>query len=229
MHEHANLLQEVGLHYGVDPAIIVALWGIESNFGRNIGGFDTLDALATLAYEGRRADFFRKELIDALRILDQQHMPADMLRGSWAGAMGQCQFMPSTYLRYAVSYGGRSPDIWDDTADVFASIANYIVADGWDGSQTWGREVALDKAIPDDQIGLNYKQPLSDWARMGVHDSDGGDLPDQPMEASLIAPDGPDGRHFLVYDNFRALMRWNHSTFFAASVGLLADNLVTAR
>jgi membrane-bound lytic murein transglycosylase B len=225
MRENAELLAEIAGRYGVQPEIIVALWGMESSFGKNSGDYGIVDSLVTLAYQGRRAAFFRGELINALRIIDQHHIAASDLRGSWAGAMGQCQFMPSTYLRFAASYSGGVPDIWDNTADVFASIANYAAEDGWRGDQGWGREVALTRDISDDDIGLGQKYSLLQWAERGVLSVHGDSLPESDIKASLIAPDGPDGRHFLVYDNFRALMRWNHSTFFATSVGLLADRI----
>ena len=230
LHKHARVLKEISLRYGVPPEIIVALWGMESGFGRNIGGFEVVDSLATLAYEGRRAYFFRKQLIDALRILDEEHMPSSALRGSWAGALGQCQFMPSTYLKYAVDYDGSGRrDIWDNEADVFASIANYLAAEGWRSDLSWGRAVKLRKALPETQIGLDNKRSLTEWQKLGVRDAGGKPLPNKPIEASLVQPDGLDGRSFLVYDNFRALMRWNRSTYFAASVGLLADRLKLSR
>jgi membrane-bound lytic murein transglycosylase B len=223
---HARLLNDVASRFGVSPQVIVALWGLESSFGHNSGEFNIVDSLATLAYEGHRVSFFRKELLNALQILDRTHVPATALRGSWAGAMGQCQFMPSTYLHYAVSYeNGGAPDIWENTADVFASIANYIAVEGWKSELTWGREVILRHTIPEEKTGLEYKTSLAEWNRSGVHSVDGGTLPNKPLEASLIAPDGPSGRHFLVYDNYRALMRWNRSTFFATAVGLLADRI----
>jgi membrane-bound lytic murein transglycosylase B len=224
MRAHASLLRDVGQSYGVAPSIIVALWGVESNFGRNPGDFDTLDSLATLAYEGRRADLFRNELMAALNIIDKKHVPASSLRGSWAGAMGQCQFMPSTYLHYAVSYKNEgAPDIWDDEADVFASIANYIVAEGWKADQTWGLPVEVTQAsLPTGEIGLDHKHSVAEWSGWGVKPMLG-QFTQPQAQASLIQPDGPDGRSFLVYDNFRALMRWNRSSYFAASVGLLAD------
>ncbi|MDX2027537.1 MAG: lytic murein transglycosylase [Alphaproteobacteria bacterium] len=229
MREHAAVLREVSRRTGVEPSVIVALWGIESNFGRNGGDYNVVDSLATLAYEGRRAAFFRKELLNALRIIDRGQIAASSMYGSWAGAMGQCQFMPSTYLRHAVSYdGGNSPDIWDNSSDVFASIANYIVAEGWRGDLTWGREVRVKKTIPPGAIGLDSRRSLAEWGRMGVRSTHGGALPNKPLQASLIAPDGPGGRYFLVYDNFRALMRWNRSTYFATSVGLLSDALKVA-
>jgi membrane-bound lytic murein transglycosylase B len=153
-------------------------------------------------------------------------MPVDGLRGSWAGAMGQCQFMPSTYLHYAIDYdnSGRR-DIWENQADVFASIANYLAAEGWRPELTWGRAVSLHRALPESQTGLGVKHSLTEWAKLGVSEEGGQPLPKKALEASLIQPDGPGGRSFLVYDNFRALMKWNRSTYFATSVGLLADQI----
>ena len=144
----ASEMANIAARYGVPPEIIVALWGMESGFGRNIGDYNIVGSLATLSYQGRRAAFFRKELINALHIIDQEHMPVTALRGSWAGAMGQCQFMPSTYLRYAVDYDGDGrSDIWNDPRDVWASIANYLVAEGWQRELTWGREVQTGDSI----------------------------------------------------------------------------------
>jgi membrane-bound lytic murein transglycosylase B len=224
--EHKALLKEISEHYGVQPEVIMALWGIESVYGRNSGDFSTIDALVTLAYEGRRAEFFRKELLDALRILDEEHMPASALRGSWAGAVGQCQFMPTTYLHYAVDYDESGKrDVWNNPADVFASIANYISADGWDSDYSWGREVKIKGQIAPDNIGIDRQFTLKQWQKMGVRRVNGAALPDRTLKASLIQPDGPHGRSFLVYDNFRALLRWNRSTYFALAVGLLADKI----
>jgi membrane-bound lytic murein transglycosylase B len=226
LEKYSTELNEIGQRYGVQPQVIVALWGMESSFGRNSGDYNIVDSLVTLAYEGRRADFFRKELFNALRILDQEHIPATSLRGSWAGAMGQCQFMPSTYLRYAVDYNNNGvKNIWTEPTDVWASIANYIAAEGWKSDQTWGREVELQKDITASEIGLDHQHTLAEWQQWGVRSLDGSALPDKPLKASLIQPDGADGRSFLVYDNFRALMRWNHSTYFATAVGLLADRI----
>ncbi len=224
--KYGDKLNEISQHYGVQPQVIVALWGMESSFGRNSGDYNIVDSLVTLAYEGRRADFFRKELFNALRILDNEHIPATALRGSWAGAMGQCQFMPSTYLRYAVDYDQNGvKDIWSDPSDVWASIANYIAAEGWRSDLTWGREVELDQDIPASDVGLDHQHTLAEWQQRGVHSLNGDNLPNKALSASLIQPDGPDGRSFLVYDNFRALMRWNRSTYFATAVGLLADRI----
>ena len=223
---NAATLRIVSQRYGVPPEIIVALWGIESRFGRNSGDREVIDSLVTLAYEGRRADFFRSQTKDALRILDQEHISSSALRGSWAGAMGQCQFMPSTYLKYAVDFDGKGMrDIWNNRADVFASIANYLAAEGWDRNMTWGREVELEEEVDPADIGLDHQKSLAEWSRDGVRNLDGSQLPVRDLNASLVQPDGPNGRSFLVYDNYRALMKWNRSTYFATAVGLLADRM----
>ncbi len=223
---NSDILKAISKIYGVSPQIIVALWGIESRYGKNIGKYNVVDSLVTLAYEGRRSAFFRGELMNALRIIDQDHIPSSSLRGSWAGAMGQCQFMPSTYLKYAVDYDGDGRrDIWKSDADVFASIARYIAAEGWSSDLTWGREVQLTQSLDSDEIGLDHGHSLIEWQGLGVRNLDGDPLPTKDLRASLIQPDGADGRSFLVYDNYRALMRWNRSTYFATTVGLLADRL----
>ena len=224
MRHYASELNEIEQRTGVPPQIVVALWGIESSYGHNMGDFETVNALATLAYQGRRADFFRSELIATLHILDQEHKTASELHGSWAGAMGQCQFMPSTYLKYAVdgdNDGHR--DIWNDPIDVMASIATYLAAEGWKRELTWGREV--EGNIATSEIGLTQTHSLSEWAAQGVTSIDGSPLPQRDLQASFVQPDDANGEGFLVYDNTRALMRWNRSTYFALSVGLLADEI----
>jgi len=205
---------------GVPPHIVVALWGIESSFGQNTGGFNTINSLATLAYEGRRASFFQSELIAAMRILERNRIAADALSGSWAGAMGQCQFMPSTYLKYAVDGDADGmADIWDNPADVIASIANYLMAEGWDGNLTWGRAVNA-RRVSVAEIG--EMKSLEDWSNAGVVNTDGTHLPRRDLFATLIRVGGED---FLVYGNFDAIMRWNKSKYFALSVGILADRI----
>ncbi len=221
------LLAEIGRRYSVQPRFIVALWGIESNFGKGGGNFPVIGALATLAYEGRRGPFFRGELLNALRIIDQYDVDPKEMVGSWAGAMGQTQFMPSSFLQYAVSYRGEGrPDIWQRRDDVFASIANYLAQSGWRGDQGWGQAVRLpadgfDLAL----IGIDTRKPLREWASLGVRRSDGGELPAEDQEASLVRPGGEEGPTLLVYDNFRILLKWNNSSFFASAVGFLADSL----
>jgi membrane-bound lytic murein transglycosylase B len=222
--ENRALLRQVSDRYGVPAKIVMALWAVESGYGASMGKFRIVDALATLAYDGRRPDLFRAELISALKILARGKFTVDELKGSWAGAMGQTQFMPSTYLKYAVDYSHHGEaDIWSDTGDVFASAANYLAELGWRRDETWGREVRLPARFDDGEIGLPVKKSVAEWARAGVRRLDGGALPPSQIEASVIAPDGTGGRAFLVYDNFRTIMKWNHSTYFALAVCLLGD------
>jgi membrane-bound lytic murein transglycosylase B len=238
---HAALLKEVGGRFGVQPRFIVALWGIETNFGRHTGGFSVVRALATLAFDGRRSAYFRKELFNALTIIDQGHISASEMKGSWAGAMGQSQFMPSSFLSYAVDYNGDGRrDIWGTTADVFASAANYLKKAGWQDDQTWGRKVNLPEGLaarieefmPKSRPRgcralrkLTVTKKLSEWQALGVRRADGSALPTRDLEASLIVPDGPGGPAYLVYRNFRTTLRWNCSISFAAAVGILADRI----
>jgi len=220
------LLSKVQATFGVQPRYVVALWAVESDYGRVTGDFSEVGALATLAFEGSRPAMFRAELIDALHILDQGDVAVDRMTGSWAGAMGQCQFMPSSFRRYAVDFDGDGRrDIWTSRADVFASIANYLASYHWRPEQGWGREVRLPHGFDAHLIGAKSARLLRDWRRLGLRDPDGSDLPKASLSAYLVAPDGPRGRTFLVYANYAIVMKWNHSTFFATSVGLLADRI----
>jgi membrane-bound lytic murein transglycosylase B len=224
--DNRMLLEGVWRRFNVEPRFIVALWGIESDFGKVMGNYAVVSALATLGYDGRRSSYFRGELISALRILDQGHIRTDNMMGSWAGAMGQCQFMPSTFLGYAVDYDGDGRrDIWNDRADVLASIANLISRLGWRGGESWGREVMLPAGFNAGYTGLEVKRPTGEWSRLGVRSIDTGPLTGREGEASLVMPDGAGGPAFLVYDNFRTIMKWNKSTYFAAAVGYLADSM----
>jgi len=224
---HHNLLLKVAGRYGVQPRFIVALWGMETDFGRNMGGFKVVDALATLAYEGRRSAYFRQELLEALQILDQGHITPERMLGSWAGAMGQSQFMPSSFLRYAQDFDGDGRrDIWGTPADVFASAANYLSKVGWRMDQNWGREVKLPKKGDSASwVGLDKAQNLSVWANRGVRQANGKPLPAAALSAALVLPDGPGGKAYLVYENYRTIMNWNRSTYFATAVGILADHI----
>lgn len=225
--QNLPLLTRIGTLYGVQPRFIVALWGIESNYGAQQGDYRIVEALATLAYEGRRADFFRKELINALEILEHHDVTAGNMLGSWAGAMGQCQFMPSSYLRFAVDADGDGKrDIWNSTADVFGSIANYLAGNDWKPDQTWGREVKLPAHIDSNLISLDIEKPLEEWKKLGLRRVDGGDLPVvHKLDASLVRPDDTTGPAYLVYGNYKAIMKWNRSTYFATAVGTLADRI----
>ena len=225
--EHRVLLEQVGNYYQLQPRFIIALWGIESDFGRFTGGFSVINALATLAYDGRRSTFFRAELIDALRILDKGDIELSAMTGSWAGAMGQSQFMPSSYRRFAVDYDqdGRR-DIWATHADIFASIANYLHRSNWKYDQTWGREILLPDNFDFTLVGMETNKPIGYWQRLGVRRMDGRDLPARQLNASIVLPDGTDGNGFMVYHNFRVILDWNRSTYFALAVGILADRLL---
>jgi membrane-bound lytic murein transglycosylase B len=227
MKENRELLAEVSKKYGVQPRFIVAFWGIESDFGRLDGGFSVVQSLATLAYDGRRANFFRAELIRALRIIDQGHITADTMKGSWAGAMGHFQFMPSTFESFAVDYDGDGKrDIWKNTKDAFASAANYLSKSGWKNDQTWGRPVMVPAGFDKAQAGLNVKKTLTEWSQLGIKSSNGGPLPIRDLSASLIFADGEKGGPaFLAYDNYRVTLKWNRSTFFAVAVGTLAERI----
>jgi len=219
------LLQRVQQRFRVQPRFVVALWGIESDFGRTMGSYSVPAALATLAYEGRRGAMFRAELIAALKILDQGNIRADNMVGSWAGAMGQCQFMPTTFLSYAVDFSGDGRrDIWNDRSDVLGSIANYVSRLGWHGNEGWGREVAVSSSFDTRLAGLQTRRPTAEWVRLGVRPVRTGFTGQEP-EASLVLPDGVGGPALLVYDNFRTIMRWNKSTYFAAAVGYIADSI----
>jgi len=228
--KHRAILDRVGAAYGVQPQYIVALWGIESNFGSNTGGFDVIDSLATLAYEGRRAEFFTDELIKALKIIDAGHISAANMKGSWAGAMGQSQFMPSSFLNFAQDFNGdNKKDIWGTHADVFASAANYLARSGWAGDERWGRLVSVPSSIPESAMERTNKKPLSEWARLGVTLPNGAPLPMADMRAGLVAPDGMNGPKYLTYGNYDVIMKWNRSTYFATSVGLLADAIAAGQ
>lgn len=231
-HEHQPLLQQVGAAYGVQPRFIVALWGVESNFGKLMGSYPVLSALATLAYEGRRETLFREQLYAALTILKEGHITKSDFKGSWAGAMGQSQFMPTSFLNYAQDFDGDGKkDIWGNKADVFASIANFLKTEGWDNSATWGRQVKIPAGLDESLAGLKKQkmQSLLQWQKLGVTRMDGRDLPERDILASLIIPDDRTGRIYLVYDNFHTLMGWNRSTYFGVSVGHLSNRIKLGR
>lgn len=223
--EHRAELEKASKKYGVQPQYIVALWGIETSYGNNTGGFSVISALATLAHEGRRADFFRTELLNALKIIDQGHISAHKMKGSWAGAMGQNQFMPSSFKAYAVDGNGDGKrDIWTSLPDVFSSTANYLGTSGWKDDQRWGRAVKVPSSFSESMTGRDKKRSLSEWSKLGVVLPSGAPIPVvAEMKAALIAPDGLQGPTYLAYDNFDVIMKWNRSTYFATSVGLLAD------
>lgn len=228
LREHADLLRRVEAKYGVQPRFLVSFWGLETNFGDYTGGFPVVDAVSTLAHDRRRSEFFRAELFHALTILDEGHIPKAQMKGSWAGAMGQLQFLPSTFAAHAVDADddGRK-DIWGSLPDVFSSAANYLSNVGWQGDRTWGREVRLPDGFDLDLATMDVQKTLRDWQDLGVRRANGADLPIVAgMEGSVILPAGWQGPAFLVYENFHNILTWNRSTYYAIAVGHLADRLI---
>lgn len=224
LRENREILETVSQKYGVQPRFIVALWGVETRFGKYTGGFNVVEALATLAYDNRRAAYFRGELMIALQILNEKHISVKDMKGSWAGAMGQAQFMPSSFINFSVDENGDGRrDIWTTKADVFASAANYLSKSGWIDDQTWGREVKLPEGFDVSLVDLDVRHPMQFWQEMGVRRADGTDLPSRQLDGSLVQPKGGNGQTFLVYNNYRTILKWNRSTYFAMSVGHLAD------
>lgn len=229
--ENKKLLDKIGKKYGVQPRFIVALWGSESDFGRNMGSFNVLNSLATLAYEGRRADFFKGELIKALKIVDSENISSSEMYGSWAGAMGQTQFMPSSFLELAVDYNADGKkDIWSSKADVFASIANYLSKSGWDKNSTWGREVKLPSGFDEKLLGRNIEKSLAEWKKLGIKSVNGKAIPAKKhLIASVVrVEDNKNSRVFLIYPDYKILLKWNRSLYFATAVSMLADSIGTA-
>lgn len=225
--ENYALLKKIGLHYGVEPQFIVALWGIETGFGKYMGNYSLISSLATLAYEGRREAFFKKELFAALRIIDEGHATPQTLKGSWAGAMGQVQFMPSSFLNFAVDYDGDGrKDLWHTRADVFASAANYLQQHGWKYKGGWSSRVKVPSSLDSSLIGVEVSKPVADWYRLGVRSVDGAALPSRAGDASVVLPDDREGRAYLAYNNYMVLRSWNRSNYFVISVGYLADRIV---
>lgn len=204
----------------------MALWGLETSYGAYTGGFSVIQALATLAYDERRSTYFRGELIQALKIVDAGHIKAEEMQGSWAGAMGQCQFMPSSFSNHAMDGDGDGRiDIWNSIPDVLTSAANYLHEAGWETGYTWGRTVQVPETLNQDLLGLDTRMLLQEWADLGVKRARGAPLPTVDIEASLIQPDGAGGDAWLVYHNFRVILKWNRSNAFAVAVGTLADSL----
>ncbi len=238
--ENQVLLDKIGEQYGVQPRFIVALWGLESAFGKYTGSHSVFASLMTLAYEGRRESFYRPQIFAALEIIKQGENTVEGLKGSWAGAMGQTQFMPTSYHNYAVDFDGDGKkDIWHTKADIFASVANYLKTEGWNNTMTWGRQVKLPEAF-DEKASIakgsrslsqwlgkwrSNEKSLADWSEMGIVRTNGQALPARDLKAALILPDDKKGRAYLGYNNFKTLMHWNRSYYFVTSVGYLADRI----
>jgi membrane-bound lytic murein transglycosylase B len=224
--KHWSLLNRVYEKYGVPPRYVAALWALESNFGTNQGRYKVIDALATLAHDERRGSLFRKQLLAALRIVEEGHQKPSAMYGSWAGAMGQVQFMPTTFISYAVDYDGDGrKDIWSSLPDAFASAANYLKKAGWRSGESWGREVLVPLQLRSDRSKLSERKTLAQWRGLGVKRASGRALPHASMSGSIVMPTPDSDYAFLVYDNYRTILRWNNSNLFAISVGALADEI----
>lgn len=224
--QHAEVLAKVAERYGVDPATVVAVWGVESNFGRNFGNYPLVQALGTLSCHGRRQAFFRGELYSALRILQAGHIAPERLVGSWAGAFGHTQFMPTTFERLAVDFDGDGRrDLMNNTADALASTANFLKKAGWQNDQPWGFEVQLPAGFNTAGEGRRTKRAIGEWIARGVVKVDGTPLTRELGNAGLMLPAGPQGPAFLVFRNFDAIYSYNAAESYGLAIAHLADRL----
>ena len=222
--KYQQLLEEIGDKYQVDPCFITALWGIESSYGNYMGDFPVVKSLATLAYDSKRADFFRKELFYALQILNEGHIKLEDFKGEWAGASGQPQFLPSSWYRYAVDYSGDGKkDIWKNYPDAFASIANYLKQNGWQAGEPWAMEVRVPNGFDASLLGKEIKKTVYEWQQFGVRSGTQNLLPHSDLIASIIQPYG--GPYLMIFNNFSVIKRYNNSDFYAGTVGYIADSI----
>jgi len=228
LQQHQQSLQENYKKYGVPSQIIVAFLGLETNYGKNVGKMNLIRSLATLSFDKRRSQFFTRELLTLLKLIDEKKLPLNA-QGSWAGAMGNMQFMPTNVAAYAIdaNIDGKI-DLWHTQADIFASAAHFLKKIGWHSGERWGREVKIPKTFEHQLANLNTKKTVNEWQVLGVRTVSNNNLPNSNMRASLILPMGYNGPAFLVYRNFRAILRWNHSILYALSVGHLSDRLIGA-
>lgn len=218
------LLDEIGQRFGVDPCFIVAFWGMESSYGTYMGNFPVIKSLVTLAYDSKRPEFFRKELFLALHILNDGHVSLAHFKGEWAGASGQSQFLPSSWVDYAVDYDGDGhKNIWESKPDVFASIANYMKKNGWKTNEPWAIHVVLPTGFNKALEGKAITKPVSAWNALGVRTQEGKPLPHQELMASIIEPEG--GPVFLAYPNYKMILRYNNSIYYAGAIGYIADKV----
>ena len=223
-------LEEINRRYGVDPGVIVAIWGLESNYGGFTGGFSVIEALATLAADGRHNGFFRTELISALRILDRGDITLSRMTGSYAGAMGQPQFMPSSYLNYAVDFDGKGRrDIWDHKPDVLASIANYLAKYGWRPGEPWGQPVRVPPGFDAGPNGRDNRRDLGAWTQFGITRADGTAFSKRDVSGGVVMPDGAGGDAYMSFANFGVIRLYNPSDLYALSVGVLASMISSDR
>lgn len=236
--KHRALLDKVAAKYGVQPRFILAIWGIETRYGAVTADVPLISSLATLAYDARRSTFFKKQLFATLTMVNKGYIDVKSLFGSWAGAMGQPQFMPTSYLAFAQDFDGDGRrDIWKNEGDVFASIANYLAKHRWRDDQTWGRKVEVPaglarslgkpsrRAAPGCRARTSAEKSLSEWQKIGVRRVGGRDLPVRNLKAALVLPDGIKGEAYLVYRNYAAIMAYNCAHLYAVTVGTLADRI----
>jgi len=222
--KNKKILKVISKHYGVQARFLVSLWGIETDFGRLTGGFPVVSALSTLAFEGRRHEYFKKELFNALKIINDGHITLSKMTGSWAGAMGQCQFMPSSFINYANDWDkDGSKNIWTSKPDVFASAANYLNKVGWSDKITWGRKVYIGQF--NKELKENKYYLLNKWSSSGILNDNKTKLPNVKIKARLIIPNDYGNYGYLVYSNFDSLLNWNRSNYFAIAVGKLSDSI----
>lgn len=221
--QNKKLLNKIGREYGVNPCFIASFWGLETSYGNYMGKFPVLQSLATLAFDSRRSAFFRKELIIAMEIVDQGHVDLKKFVGEWAGASGQPQFLPSSWKKFAVDYNGNGKrDIWKEKSDIYASIANYLRMNGWESGAPWAIIVQTPANFPSSLMTRKVKKPVSAWLHMGVKPIKHA-LPAASRMASIIRPYG--GPTMMIFNNFDVIMRWNRSTYYAGTVGYMAEKL----
>ncbi|MEG3765840.1 lytic murein transglycosylase [Alteromonas sp. 14N.309.X.WAT.G.H12] len=224
--KHRDFLHALSSQYGVPAHYLLAFWGLETNFGGYKGTMNVLDSLTTLACDQRRSRFFTSELITAIKLLERESLEQKRMVGSWAGAMGHTQFMPSAYMHYAIDGDGDGQiNLWDSEQDALASAANFLSKLGWQPGYRWGREIILPADFDYRQAGYSNKRPIRDWNKAGIKKADGTPLGNADELGYIVVPAGHTGPAFIAYPNFRTIMRWNNSEFYAIAVGKLADQI----
>jgi len=222
---HQEALDNISRQYGINACFIVSIWGLETSYGRYKGNFPVIQSLATLAYDPRRSAYFRHELFMALQMLNNGQVNLKDFKGEWAGASGHCQFMPSTWLKYATSYqAAGKADIWNNVDDALASIANFLEKNGWHKDEPWAISIALPLEFDIQLLGTNIVKPVKEWLELGVKITDDASLPPDTLPASIISFN-EDGPTFMVFDNFKTLLKWNRSNYYAGTLGYLAEEI----